>query len=333
MTPRGRLVQIVLGVGISLGLLAYLLVSVDLKQVGQHLARTHWGYLGLTVVITIVAVWLRARRWHYLFPPGAAPSRLFGAVMIGYMANNILPLRAGELVRGYVAGRRGGQGFWTAIATLVVERVLDALAVVVILAGLVLAIPVPAQLRWGAAVFLIFDIAAIFVLGLLAFAPERCVAMATRLLGRWPRLEGRTRQILKRFMLGLQGARTLTHLLPILMWSVAIWLAYGIGAWTALAAGHLRPSMTMAWAVIAFVGLGISVPSAPGFIGVFQAAVVVALALFDIPRAEALSFSFLLHATQFFPVTLLGWIFLMVEQMSMAQITRLTVSEVNREGA
>ena len=322
MISRRQWAKILLGIGVSLGLLAYLLGSVDLRQVGHHLARTHPGYLSLTVALTIGGVWIRARRWGYLFPPNASPSRLFSAVMIGYMGNNLLPLRAGELIRGYIASRHGSQGFWTCIATLVVERVLDALSVVVILAWLVLAIPVPAELKWAALLFLSLDLLAMAVLAFLALAPERCQAVVSALLRRWPRLRGKALAILETFTVGLQGIRTTGHLLPILGWSAALWIVYALTTWAALAAAELTLPLTAAWAVVAFVGLGMSLPSAPGFIGIVQVASVLALALFDVPRSAAFSFSLVLHATQFIPSTLLGWLLLLVEQVSLSQITR-----------
>ena len=95
-------------------------------------------------------------------------------MMIGYMVNNILPLRAGEIVRVYVVARRWGRGFWTALATLVVERVLDSLVLILVLGVLILLIPVPATLRWAATILLAVDVIAVTVLGLLAVAPAAC---------------------------------------------------------------------------------------------------------------------------------------------------------------
>ena len=102
-----------------------------------RLATTNWAFLAISLALNLVSVWIRSWRWYYLFPPGSQPSHLFSAVMIGYMANNILPLRAGEVVRVYIASRHGPR-FWTSVATLVVERVLDGLAV-----GLILAVALP----------------------------------------------------------------------------------------------------------------------------------------------------------------------------------------------
>lgn len=321
MPSPGRLAKILVGLAVSAGLLLYLFWNVDLRAIGAHLAKTDWGWLTLSMGFNLVSIWVRARRWFYLFPPGARPAGLFSAVMIGYMGNNLLPLRAGEIVRVYVVARRG-QRFWTTLATLVVERVLDALAVVLILAGLLLAIPVPRELQWAALVFLSADLAIMAILAVMATAPQRLQGLIRTASRRWPPLETRLSKILDTFTEGLQGVSTLPHLIPIIAWSAAIWVLWALGIWVALWAAHLDLPMAAAWAVLAFVGLGVSLPSSPGFVGVIQAATVLALALFSVPHTEALSFSLLLHASQFVPVTAAGLILLIVEQVSLAEVTQ-----------
>jgi hypothetical protein len=271
--------------------------------------------------MSLTVVWLRARRWYYLFPPGAGPQGLPAAVMIGYMANNLLPLRAGELVRVYVVRRRG-QRFWTVVATLLVERVLDALAVVLILATLLLVLPVPRELEVAALIFLAVDVVAMAVLAAIAVAPDRARALVQRCTGRRAALAARLLQGLDTFTEGLRGIRTPQHLLPLILWTVATWITWAGAIWVALHAAHLPLSMTAAWAVLAFVGLGVSLPSSPGFAGVFQAAVVLALALFGVGKADALSFSLLLHASQYVPVTVWGLVLLVREHVSLAEAAR-----------
>src|SRR2546430_8928388 len=108
------------------------------------LSRSRGRGAGVPPALTPLGLWARARRWRYLFPPRSDPPGLLPAVMIGYMANNLLPLRAGEVVRVYVVARRWsaagadgtGRVFWTALATLIVERVLDSFAVVLMLGAL-----------------------------------------------------------------------------------------------------------------------------------------------------------------------------------------------------
>jgi len=275
-----------------------------------------------------VQLWVRAHRWRYLFPPRSDPPRLTPAIMIGYMANNVLPLRAGEVVRVYVVARRWkplgaerAHPFWTTLATLVVERVLDSLVVVLILALLVLVIPVPAFLELAALVVLAVDLAGVATLIALVAAPARCARLIERLTARWPRLRERAVRIFETFVTGLDGIRTPAHLVPLLAWTVLVWLVPAAAAWTMLRALGLHLPFVAAWAVLAFVGLGVSIPSAPGYVGVFHAAAALALGLFGVPQAAAVGYALLFHAAQIVPITLIGWLYLVREQMSLGEAT------------
>ncbi len=216
--------KVAAGVVISVGLLAVLLWKVDLHALGAQLANTQWGWALASAFFAVAGVWTRARRWHYLFPPGSNPPALFRASMIGYMANNVLPLRAGEIVRVYVVARHSSEGFWMPFATLVVERVLDGLAIVMILGGLLLVIEVPPPLRWTAGVFLGLDLAAVIVLVGAAAAPGACRTVITRLTRRSEWLQARCMAVFEMFARGLVGVRTVRHAGPILAWSFLVWL-------------------------------------------------------------------------------------------------------------
>jgi len=213
-------------------------------------------------VLAPLGLWVRSRRWWYLFPPGANPPGLLAAIMIGYMANNVLPLRAGEVVRVYVVARRWRPGstaarahpFWTTLATLVVERVLDSLAIVLILAILVLLVPVPRFLEVAALVVLAVDLAGIAVLIALVAAPDRCARLITRFAGRWPTLQRRALDVFQTFVHGLDGIRTPAHAAPLIAWTVGVWLAPALAAWTMLLALDLQLPFVAGWAVLAFVG-------------------------------------------------------------------------------
>jgi uncharacterized protein (TIRG00374 family) len=243
--------------------------------------------------------------------------------MIGYLGNNVLPLRAGEVVRAYVVSRRG-QRFWTVLATIVVERALDGLAIGLIVAGLFLAIPIPAQLRWPAAIFLAADLGALALLALIALAPGWCSDLIRALFHRWSWVERRAMDVLGTMSEGLRGVRAGHHVLPISLSTILIWVLFALSVWTGLRAAHLDLPLTASWTVLAFLGLGVSLPSSPGYLGVVQAAIVLALALYSVPRTEALSFSLLIHASQFLPVTLYGLALLMVEHVNLAEATRTT---------
>jgi hypothetical protein len=312
-----RLVKILLGIAISVALLVYLFWNVDVRAVLSRLADTQWRWLLLSIALNLAALWARALRWRYLFPPGSHPARLFNAVMIGYMGNNVLPLRAGEVLRVYVAARHGPR-VWTTVATLVVERALDGLAIGLMLVISLTLVPTPREVAWAAEVFGALVLLLSLALVVIAAAPLSCRIFIHSLAYRWPAIERRLLQAFDVMADGLQSMRRLRQLVPIVVWSVVIWLLIVFSFWTAFRAASLDLPLLAATTVIAFVGLGISLPSSPGFIGIIQAATVLALSFFGVPRAEALSFSLLLHASQFVPVTVWGLALLVVEHVSLS---------------
>jgi hypothetical protein len=302
---------------------------VDLGELARRLADTRWGWVLPAVAVGPLGLWARARRWRYLFPPGAEAPGLLAANMIGYMANNVLPLRAGEFVRIYVVAHRLrargvplGSGLWLAGATIVVERILDSVSLVLILAGLVLVIPVPPAFQYAAALVLAADALAAAALAGMALAPGRARALLARVTRPWPAAAARGGRAFDVVLRGLEGVRAPGHVLPLTAWTVGIWLLGAVGAWVLLRAVHLDLPLVAGWTVLAFVGFGISIPSAPGYVGVWHAAAVLALSLFGVGQATALGYALLYHASQFVPITLLGWLALLREHVSLGEATR-----------
>jgi uncharacterized protein (TIRG00374 family) len=282
------------------------------------------------VAMAPLGVWVRAIRWRYLFPRDARPPGLVAANMIGYMANNVLPLRAGELVRVYVAARRMserssspfGTSLWLTGATVVVERILDGLTLVLFLAILVFLIPVPRALQYAAGLVLAIDAVAVVVLLWLVVAPARARWLLERASRRWPALQARTLGGLDTFLRGLEGVRTPAHLGPLAAWTLLAWFLPAFGAWSLLRAAQLEVPAIAGLTVLTFVGFGISIPSAPGYVGVWHAAAVLALSLFGVGQAAAVGYAILYHASQFVPITLVGWLFLLREPMSLGEAAR-----------
>jgi glycosyltransferase 2 family protein len=282
------------------------------------------------VIVGIAGLWARARRWRWLFPPGPEPPGILAATMIGYMANNVLPLRAGEVVRIYVLGRKlreserltSAQSFWLVTATLVVERVLDSLVIVLMLAVLVLTIAVPRVVEWAAGVLFAVDIVGVSVLVLVARAPGFCRRLLARLTGRWPAVAQTMTSIFDTGLRGLDGIRTPSHAPRLVLWTTLVWLLPATAAWAMLRAVHLDLPFGAGWTVLAFVGVGISVPSAPGYVGVFHAAATAALEVFGVPRSTALAYALLYHASAIVPITIVGWLFLLREHVSLGEARR-----------
>jgi len=319
--------RLALGIAISVALFAYLLTTVDLAQVADRLRHTQLGWTAISVALAPLSLCVRARRWRYLFAPADRPPGLLPAMMIGYMANNILPLRAGELVRVYVVSHRWGRGFWAVLGTLVVERVLDSLSVVGALGILVLLIPVPKIFQYTAATLLVIDLVAVAALITLAAAPEAAARLLARLTARWPHIEHRASRIFGTFVQGLDGVRARANLLPLIGWTILVWIVPALAAWTMILAMDLHLPITAGFTVLAFVGLSISIPSAPGYVGVFHYAAVLALEIFGVERETAVGYALLFHAAQIMPVTLIGWLFLLREHMTLREATRSRAAE------
>jgi len=284
----------------------------------------------VSVVLGLAGLYARAFRWRWLFPPGAPPPGIVPATMIGYMANNVLPLRAGELVRIYAAARRlraveplsATQAFWLVAATVVIERVLDSLAIVLILAILVFVIPVPAAVEWAAGIVLVIDLVGVALLVTAAWAPDLGRRLVARVTGRWPRLARAALGTFDIALRGLQGIRTPAHAVRIAAWTVAVWLLPALSAWTMLRAVHLDLPLVAGWVVLAFVGLGISVPSAPGYLGVWHFAARLALDIFGVAPATAVAYALIYHASAAVPIVLVGWLYLLREQLDLGEARR-----------
>jgi uncharacterized protein (TIRG00374 family) len=296
---------------------------VDLHALAGQLRTTAWGWVAVAAILNPLGLWARALRWRYLFPPRSNPPGLVAATMIGYMVNNVLPLRAGEVARVYVVAHRWGHGFWTTLGTVVVERVLDGMTVVLLIGAIVLVIPVPAYLQWGALVMLAVNVVGMAVLAGMAWRPQTMHAMTRRLFRHWPRLQASVTRIFDRFVRGVHGVRTPAHAVPLLVWTVVAWVIPALVAWTVLQALHLSLSWVAPVVVLALVGVSVSIPSAPGFVGVFHAAAAIARGLFGVARAEAVGYAIILHAVQFIPVTVIGWLFLMREQVTLTDVGRV----------
>ena len=282
----------------------------------------------MAVVSGLLGLWARARRWWYLFPPGSDPPGLLPAMMIGYMANNVLPLRAGEIVRVVVVARRWGHGFWIAAASSLVERILDGLVIVGVLCALLLLIPVPGYVVSVGVALLAIDVLIATALVAAAAWPGESRRLLAHLTRPWPVIQAFALRLLETLVRGLDGIRTVTRLPAIVAWTAIVWIMPAIAAWTALRAANLELSWVAGWTVLVFVGLSISVPSLPGYIGTFHAGAVIALSLFGVSEVPARAFALIFHASQYVPVTVVGWLFLLRENLSLGEAAHTRVPEL-----
>jgi glycosyltransferase 2 family protein len=307
--------RIALGLAVALVAVWFSLRGVNFAELKVAFARARWGVLlGVSVPSYLAVVWLRALRWRHL-TDAIQPmprSALFRAVAVGFMANNIFPLRIGELVRVGFLARETRAPAASVLATVVLERVIDGLSVLAMALGAFSFAGAETEKFQGAIVWLA-PVALVPLAGLiwLRAAPGSALAFAEFFLQFAPARasEWATRQ-LRTFADGLGALRGGAHLTWIFVHSIGIWLVAStlpiLAAIWAVGFDTGGPIRTLAagWMTLAALGAAVALPQAPGFFGLYHAACRTALQQFGASAETAVAIGTLAHAV--FWVTLTG---------------------------
>jgi uncharacterized protein (TIRG00374 family) len=309
--------QFWLGLAISILFLYLALRGLHLERVLSSLQSADYLWLIPGVAVYFLGVLARAWRWHYLLRPlKVIPTKtMFAIVAIGYMGNNIYPARAGELLRAVVLKRREGVPVSASLATVIVERIFDG---VVMLAFVFLNLPELARLTgnsgfvgniqqaaiWGAGAF----IGALVVFLLAAMFPhvtERLIGgLINRLLPqRW---RERVSSVVNKFLSGLESLRSPQEALMIFATSVVIWLLETGKYWFVMHAFPFQVSFFALMLMNGIVNLATTLPSAPGYVGTFDAPGIALLSAYGVAGEVAAGFTLVLHVALWVPITLLG---------------------------
>ena len=337
-----------LGLLISLAFLVLLLYRVDFGKVGKELASANYFLLIPAIALYFVAVFFRTLRWRYLLAPMRkfSVARLYPVVIVGYMANNLLPFRLGELVRPYYLRRREKFSASTALATIVVERVYDGLTLLFLgaitipflwMAGVAWNSGVEGTGRWvmmAVAVVLIF-LAAIGLLSLLATS-SRLKSLVEKMVMRLPAgLRGKVGGLVVSFIQGLQVLRSPRRHLGLFVLSLPVWLFEGAMYYIIGLAFDLSSFFTaqgtlviVALLVTATSNLATTIPSSMGGIGPFEYVAQRTLVILGVNTSVATAYVSVLHIfALLMPVTLLGLFILWRENLSLAQIAQFKHTE------
>ena len=344
--------RFIIGLVISLVFLAWALSQEDLGQVLGTIGGMNWVSLVPALALYFLGVWVRAVRWRILLhplKPNLSLFKVFEVVVIGYMANNLLPARIGELVRAYVLSKRENVRKTSTLATIVVERIFDGLVMIGFVAVALLFVilfdpdilSVGEGHKFGT---LITDWSPYIVLGAVAFlaflvifvviasSQQRVEALMNFGLRFVPgKLHDRVKRLATAFIVGLGSLRSLTNMLLVFVLSIAAWLFeagmyYVIGGWGFNLVGSDGATVPFYAYLLAtgIVNLSTLIPQAPGYVGVFEVVGKgVLVGAFGVGSGVATSYVLLLHAALYLPVTLLGVLFLARESLSWRELTDL----------
>jgi len=301
-----------IGIGVSALFLYSALRGLNLALVWRFMKQANYWWIIPGVLVYFLGVWLRTWRWHYMlrqFKP-VPVKRLFPVVCIGYAGNNIYPARAGEVIRSYVIKKNEDIPISGSLATVLVERIFDGL---VMLLFVFLALPfvahIPDQYRTFVITLSVMFGVALAVFIALAARPQWVMMLYAPLAARIlpPSIRIKVDGMVERFLFGLASLQSPMDVFMIFFTSVLVWLAETMKYWFVMHAFDFSVSFITLMLMNGIVNLFTTLPSAPGYIGTFDApGIKVLVDVGGVDPAIAAAYTLVLHTALWLPITVLG---------------------------
>ncbi|MGB9912610.1 MAG: lysylphosphatidylglycerol synthase transmembrane domain-containing protein [Candidatus Kapaibacteriota bacterium] len=313
---------------ILLVVLVYLsLKGLDLNSLAKYIFSANYLWVLLSVPVGLASHWARALRWKTMLKPIANPRsnwNLFSAVMAGYAVNNILP-RAGELLRPYYYSKREKISFTMTLATIVVERFLDliSLLLIFVLASFFFRQQLKLALPNLHIENIIYPTILIIFLGILSFYRRWINFLLTKLVKPIStKIFNRLNELFEKFFLGLTVIKQPSQYLQLFFESLLIWLLYTIPLYIMFFSFSFAKTYNLGFddAVLLIIisGIGYTVAPTPGAIGVYHFLIQNALhKLYGVGMEEALAYATVTHAVNFLTQVVVGGLFLLRENLSL----------------
>ncbi len=313
-TRRAPVWQVLVGIAISAVLLYFSLRGIQWHEVLEFVRGARLAPMMLGVALATATFPLRIFRWQLLLHGDdgrklkTAP--LWHSIAMGFMANNVLPLRMGEVVRTLAAAKLTGTRFTSVLASIAVERLFDAITVVALLAiGLLTARLPESELSGRVANIVTFGgIAALFglvVAGLVVAFPLFAEQVVRRIVPS-EKLAARLVGIIEGVRHGFSVLRSPGRVAGVALWSFAIWGVSALSFYVMFIAFGIQADYSVALLMQGLIMFGIALPSSPGYVGVFEAPIILLLGLYEVDKNLAAAYALTYHVTTFLPITLLG---------------------------
>jgi uncharacterized protein (TIRG00374 family) len=309
--------------------------GVDFSDVGRSLIGVSFSFVVLSVAVNFLSCWLRALRWQYLLAPTkkVRVHSLFSALLIGLMVNNILPFRLGELMRGYAVKQSEDVSFSASMGTVVVERIIDVLTLLIIFGSLIFFFPFPEWVKSGGILVGLIIAAAIVVLYLLTKKSDWALDMLDRGIAPFSKgLSERLQTIARAFIGGISFLHSARAYAIITVLSFLIWAAYVYCIFAIFHACHFDATYHLdsadAVVVMVFTAFAVMIPAAPGYVGTFHELAKQSLIILHVDKENALGMAILLHATQYISITAVGFCYFFKSNLHFRDVLKGKPAEV-----
>jgi uncharacterized protein (TIRG00374 family) len=326
---------VAVAVVLAVGLMMIFFRNADFGKVWTAMKAARLDLVVLSTVLTAVGYIVRAERWQYLLEPLGRTHfwPVLRATVIGFAASAVLPARVGEVIRPLVLARREGLNATSAFATIVVERVLDLVAVLALLAIYLLWFDpgmesrdstVFRAIRVGGLTMAPVALAALVVMFFLGGHPETLHSWLLKSERVLPASAARAvARLAQTFAQGFAVVRRPQRLLAALGWSLVLWVSIGAGIWAITQAFRIAMPFTGAWLMLAPLVVGVAVPTPGGVGGFHEAFRIGATSFFGADNDSAVAAAIVLHAVSFGPVVLAGLWFAVQEGLKLGGLQQL----------
>ncbi|MEP6764177.1 MAG: lysylphosphatidylglycerol synthase transmembrane domain-containing protein [Gemmatimonadaceae bacterium] len=307
-----------LGILLSALLLWMTLRGIEFHEVWKVLRNSNLWLFALSTVVATCVFPLRARRWQPILEPvaGHIPfAPLWRSTAIGFAINNVLPLRAGEVARAFTLTRQVPRvALTTSLSSLAVDRLFDAIVLFSMMFGAMLDPAFPSGVKiQGLSIAQLaatgIALMAVLLVGCYAIVlqPERMSALVSAIAHRvLPRFESTLVKLFGHVAGGLAVLKDSRRFISVLLWATAHWLTNALGMYVGFLAIGINIPFSAALFLQGILGIGVAVPSSPGFVGVFEGAAKIGLAVYAIPATLAVSWAIGYHVLTFIPITVMG---------------------------
>lgn len=323
-----------LGLGLALGLLLLVLAlrSVEPAGLRRALALTNPWFVLLALLSVAATITAKALRWRVLFYPQNDNVRLrslISALLVGQTINLLLPARLGEFARAYLLGETEEQQKLRVLGTIVVEKLLDGLALLLLLGLVFLLWPARDWLRVSGALAALASAVLLAAVLLLTGQRERIIVVLDGVGRRVPWLGWlRPKAHFASFAHGLSSLQSGGVRARLVAWTAGIWLLAAATNCLVLVGMQIRvPVVLASLLVLVVVHLGLVVPSSPARIGIFHYLCLVSLSMLGVEEAQALAYGIVLHFAVVLPVLVAGLVCLWRENLTLYRLA----AEADRE--
>jgi uncharacterized protein (TIRG00374 family) len=317
--------KVILGILISIVLVYLSVRGINLQDVFRDLEKIQISYVVFFIILIIVMQWLRSYRWGVILQPMGKIDQLslFSVTSVGFLAIASIPARIGELARPYLISKRSSIKMSSALGTILVERVLDSFTVLAIAMIVLFFTDLPPWMIRSSIIFFLLALVMFCFIIFLILRRETALKLINRILSKLPgKFAHKIDELIHHFIDGFQVITNIKLLLYLFFLSALVWLVDVLAIYMLLESFGFTLPVMASFVLMIILIVGIAIPAGPGYIGNWHFACVLALSLFGLAKAEALSFAIVYHFLSMVIVVVLGVAFLPFNKFSITDMKK-----------